>query len=158
MTVSIRAFQLEDSTAMRALIEAGLEQRFGFLLEDANPDLTDFQAYYLDQGASLIVVERDGGLIGCGALIREQGSDVVGRLVRVSVAASQQGRGLGRLISQRLIEIARERGFRQLEVETNSDWESALHLYKSLGFVAYKRVYVPEYDFTEVHMHMDLIS
>jgi ribosomal protein S18 acetylase RimI-like enzyme len=156
MTDQLRAFSLADSATVRTLIQEGLKQRFGFLLEDANPDIDDFQAHYLDKGATVLVLEQNGQIIGCGALIKENGSDTVARIVRVSVDASQQGRGYGHLISRRLIDTAIERGFTRIEVETNDDWDSALRLYKSLGFIEYKRVHVPEYDFTEVHMAMEL--
>ena len=149
-----RDLQPADIPAVRALILAGLEDRFGFLLDGVNPDLDDIYAHYIEQEASFIVLEQDNQIVGCGALIKENDSDTVCRIVRVSVNHELRGQGLGRLISTRLMDIARERGFERIEVETNSDWASALKLYKELGFIEYKRVYTPEYDFTEVYMAM----
>jgi GNAT superfamily N-acetyltransferase len=141
---------------MRALVLAGLGQRFGHVDASLNPDLDDIQGEYIDAGASVIIAEADGNMIGCGALIKENGSDAVARIVRVSVLSGWQGRGLGKAISERLIAIARERAFSRVLVETNSDWDSALRLYQGCGFVEYDRIYVPEFDFTEVHMALDL--
>jgi GNAT superfamily N-acetyltransferase len=155
-TIHLRPFQPADQAAVRALILAGLAARFGFLDESLNPDVDDIQRCYIEAGATVLVAEQGGVLIGCGALIPEEGSASVGRLVRVSVAAEQQGRGLGRRISQALIEAARARGFTRLLVETNHDWTSALRLYQSLGFVETHRVPVPDYGYTELHMAQDM--
>ncbi|MCA9889595.1 MAG: GNAT family N-acetyltransferase [Anaerolineae bacterium] len=153
-SVQLRDLQPADVPAVRDLILAGLEDRFGFLLDGVNPDLDDIYANYVEQDASFIVMACDGHIVGCGALIKENDSDIICRIVRVSVTHEMRGQGLGRMISEHLIDIARERGFERIEVETNSDWTSALTLYKSLGFIEYKRVYVPEYDFIEVYMAM----
>ena len=104
----------------------------------------------------LVVEDDDGTIIGCGALIHENGSDEVARIVRVSVAKSQQGRGLGQAISQRLIDAAREKGYQRVLVETNADWTSALRLYQTCGFEEYDRTVNAPYGFTEVHMRLDL--
>ncbi len=156
MNWQLRDYQPEDEEAVRMLVLSGLEQRFGVLIDGLNPDLDDLETHYIQQGASIIVVESDGQIIGCGMLIKEHGSDEVARIVRVSVAKDRQRQGIGKIISQRLLEIANERGFVQVLVETNSDWYSALNLYQSMGFIEVERIYVSEWNFTEVHMAMDL--
>ena len=157
MNWQLRDYQPEDEEAVRTLVLAGLEQRFGVLIDGLNPDLDDLETHYIEQGASIIVVEWYRKIIGCGMLIKEDGSDEVARIVRVSVAREMQGQGLGKVISQRLLEIAKQRGFEQVLVETNSDWYSALKLYMGLGFVETKRVDVPEWNFTEVHMALKVM-
>ena len=156
LSLNLRQFHPEDQESVRNLILEGLGQRFGFIEAKFNPDLDDLQANYIDQGATVLIVEENETIIGCGALIKENGSDEVARIVRVSVDIQHQGRSIGRMISQKLIDTAQKRNFRQILVETNSDWNSALRLYRSLGFVEYQRTYAAEFDFTEVHMAMDL--
>ncbi len=156
--VRLRSFQPADQAAVRALILAGLGSRFGTVDESLNPDVDDLQGYYVEAGETVLVAEYGGRLVGCGVLYRENGSDRVGRIARVSVTASLQGQGLGKQISQALIEAACVRHFRRLLVETNSDWTSALRLYQGLGFIETHRVEVPEYGYTEVHMALDLVN
>ncbi len=154
--IVFRSFTPADQAAVREVILRGLESRFGVLDETANPDVDDIWANYGVRGETFLVAELDGAIIGCGALIHENGSEVTARIVRVSVDAAYQGQGLGRRISTALIEAARERGFAEILVETNEDWESALRLYQGLGFVEYDRAVSTEFGFVEVHMRMRL--
>lgn len=156
MPYTIRDFRPDDQQAVFDLVIAGLSQRFDEARPEFNPDLYDIQADYIDQGATFLLVESGGALIGCGALIKENGSDIIARIVRVSVRAELQGRGLGRMISELLLDRARERGFSKVLVETNSDWTNALRLYKSCGFTETHRVKAADFDFIEVHMELDL--
>lgn len=157
MTVTMRDFQPDDQRTVFDLIIAGLGQHFDDIKPEYNPDLFDIQANYIDKGATFLVVEDDDGeIVGCGALIKEHGSDTIARIVRVSVRADQQGKGLGRAISQQLIARAKKRGFDKILVETNHDWTTALHLYQSCGFSETHRCKSPDFDFIEVHMEMTL--
>lgn len=151
-----RPFQTTDQDRVFALIMTGLGQRFDEVKPEHNPDLFDIQTHYIDRDATFIVVETDDQLIGCGALIKENSSKTVARIVRVSVHADYQGRGLGRTISEKLLATARERGFSKVLVETNQDWTSALRLYKALGFRETHRVKADAFDFIEVHMALAL--
>lgn len=156
MTHTLRPFHPTDQPAVFELILAGLGQRFDDLKPEYNPDLYDIQASYINQGATVLVVEHQGAIIGCGALVKENRSDTVARIVRVSVRTDHQGKGLGRRISEQLLAVARERKFTTVLVETNSGWTSALRLYRSLGFTETHRVQSEDFDFIEVHMELSL--
>lgn len=153
---TIRPFTPADQTAVFKLVNAGLGQRFEKTDPSYNPDLVDIYQSYIAQGDWFVVVDGPQGIIGCGALVHENGRSDVARIVRVSVRADQQGQGLGRLISQHLINLAREQQFQQILVETNSDWYDALHLYQSCGFTEYERTVSEAFGFTEVHMVLNL--
>lgn len=156
MAHQIRTFQPVDQQVVFDLILSGLGQRFDEIRPEYNPDIYDIQRHYLDEDASFIVVEDGGHIIGCGALVKEDGSDVIARIVRVSVRTDQQGKGLGRMMSMHLIDLARKRGFSKVLVETNSEWTSALRLYQSCGFTETHRVKSEDFDFVEVHMELAL--
>jgi ribosomal protein S18 acetylase RimI-like enzyme len=153
--VIIRLFRPPDQEPVRALILAGLEARFGILDLACNPDLDQIAQTYRE---TVLVAERAGGVIGCGMLYREDGSDLVGRIARVSMAGSVQGLGLGRRICEALIEHARQRDFHKLLVETNETWSSALGLYHGLGFTEMHRVAAPDHECRDVHMALDMIA
>lgn len=152
----IRSALPADYPAVRALILAGLGERFAVFEPSFNPDLDDLHAHYVARGALVIVAEGAGAVVGCGALIDEPGAPGVGRIVRMSVRADLRGRGLGRALGQHLIAAAGARGYRRLLVETNDDWYDALHLYQRLGFREYARAQAEGHDFIEVHMSLDL--
>lgn len=153
---SIRSFTPNDQPAVRALILDGLASRFGFADPSLTPDLDDIGSYYVGRGDTVLVAVAEETIVGCGMLIREEGSETVGRIVRMSVGADQQGQGLGRQIGQALLAAARQRGFTQVLLETNDDWHSALRLYAALGFTEIEQLPNPEFGFVEVHMALKL--
>jgi GNAT superfamily N-acetyltransferase len=146
--LTIRPFTPADQAATRHLVLSGLGDHFGTIDETMNPDLDDIEEHYLRHGHHFIVAERNGNLIGAGALIEERPS--IGRLVRMSVDRSQRGQGIGRKLVHHLLDEARLRGYRQVLIETNDDWSDAIGLYRSCGFTEF------DHGHGEVHMSIDL--
>jgi GNAT superfamily N-acetyltransferase len=144
--IVIRPFTVADQATTRALVLSGLADHFGTLDERMNPDLNDIAANYLGPGSTFVVAERDGEIVGCGALITE--APGTGRLVRMSVMRDHRGRGLGRALVNHLIAVARDRGDRRVVVETNDDWSDAIGLYLACGF--------RHYDHRDGDVHLDL--
>jgi ribosomal protein S18 acetylase RimI-like enzyme len=130
--VTIRRFRPADQAAVRRLVLAGLGDHFGTIDETLNPDLDDIQRAYVDRGSLVALAELDDALVGAGTLIEE--SPGVGRLVRMSVAKHNRGRGIGKQLVRHLLDAARERGYHRIVVETTEDWEDAIALYRACGF------------------------
>jgi ribosomal protein S18 acetylase RimI-like enzyme len=128
--VFIRPFRPQDQAAAKGLILAGLEAHWGCLDPTKNPDLDDITSTYA--GATFLLAWQGENVVGTGALVREE--EGVGRIVRMSVAASLRRRGIGRLLLERLCEHARAAGYRQLVLETTSTWENAIAFYERHGF------------------------
>ncbi|HEU5023069.1 MAG TPA: GNAT family N-acetyltransferase [Bryobacteraceae bacterium] len=80
----------------------------------------------------LLIAEESGQLAGCAAL-REIGGGAA-EMKRLYVRPAFQGRGLGRLLTERIIREARDSGHRLLRLDTLPVMGSALALYRSLGF------------------------
>ncbi len=133
----IRPFSAADQPAARRLILLGLGEHFGFIDASLNPDIDDIAAYYLASGQTFLIAEREKTVVGTGALIREDAR--TGRIVRMSVARDARRQGIARAIMARLQEIARERGFARLVLETNLDWDDAIGFYLRCGFREYQR-------------------
>jgi GNAT superfamily N-acetyltransferase len=130
------------------LILLGLGEHFGFIDETCNPDIDDIPAYYLASGQTFLVAEIDGMLVGTGALIREDTQ--IGRIVRMSVARDLRRQGIAQALMTHLIDVARERGFARLVLETNIGWDDAIGFYQRCGFREYAR------GDGETHMALDL--
>ncbi len=130
---TIRPFVASDQTAARTLILAGLGEHWGSIDETLNPDLDDIAVNYPSQRADFFVVEAvDGTLLGTAGLLRED--DQTGRIVRMSVAKTARGRGIGKRLVAYLEEAARARGYHRLVCETTHDWTDAIALYTATGF------------------------
>lgn len=129
----IRTFEPADQPAARALILSGLGEHWGFIDETLNPDVDDIATHFPPSTADFYVVEDvSGAIIGTAALIRENVN--TGRVVRMSVASSARGRGIGKRLVTQLEAAARARGYQRLVCETTHDWTDAIALYTASGF------------------------
>jgi len=90
--------------------------RFG----DADPSVDEF------------VVEAGGRVVGSIAL-RDRG-DGTGHVSKFFVDAAVRGRGIGRTLLEQAVAEARTRGLRELDLDTRSQFEAAIHLYESTGW------------------------
>jgi len=86
----------------------------------------------LREGVAFFVVRDDGVPAGCGG-VQLYGTDY-GELKRMYVRPQLRGRGLGKLVLDRLTEYARERGVGLLRLETGIYQKEAIGLYEASGF------------------------
>jgi ribosomal protein S18 acetylase RimI-like enzyme len=131
--VITRDFSLDDQALVRSLILDGLRERWGELYDPTrNPDLDDIARSYLQRGSDVVVAEADGELVAVGMLIPRSARQ--GQIVRMSVAARVRRRGVGRMVVEDLLDRARRRGMSEVVVLTDTDWTSAVALYRACGF------------------------
>jgi GNAT superfamily N-acetyltransferase len=130
-TLTIRILDPDDQPAARALVLAGLAERWGWLDESLNPDLDDIAASYSD--GVFLTAWLNGDLVGTGALTPEE-EDGVWRIERMSVAALHRRRGIGSRLLHRLLAEAATRGARRVVLETTSTWTDAVTFYQRHGF------------------------
>jgi putative acetyltransferase len=79
---------------------------------------------------------RDGDLLlGCGAL--KELDSTHGEIKSMRTPDSLRRRGAGQAVLAHMINVARERGYKRLSLETGSmaSFAPAQHLYESFGFV-----------------------
>lgn len=120
----IRPAVAADSAAAAAVVRA-VYVEYGFTWDEAgyHADLLDLAASY----AAFFVAERDGEIVGTAGLT-ERGS-----LERLYVLASARGDGTGSALLTAVIDEARERGHRQLEIWSDKRFEDAHRLYRRHG-------------------------
>ena len=134
---------------MQRLVLDGLRERWGEDFDPQfNPDLDDIWANYVVPGNDVLVIVDGEVIVATGTLLSE--STERGRIVRMSVDASNRRRGLGRQMVAELIERARQRNKHELIVLTDTPWASAVALYRSCGFIEIG------HDATDTHFSMSL--
>ncbi|MFZ0543802.1 MAG: GNAT family N-acetyltransferase [Candidatus Promineifilaceae bacterium] len=148
MSIIIREFQPSDQYEVKTLILNGLEEHFGFINPNLNSDLNDIMSRYLQTGHSFVVGEEDGEIVGTAGLVRV--SAEVCRIVRIAVRADKRRAGIGRMLIEYLLQLASEKQFIKVLVETNLDWYDAIRLYERCGFQEYGR------DEESVHLSLTL--
>jgi putative acetyltransferase len=155
MSVSIRPAVPHDVENVIGVIRAVYDE-YGFTWDAAgyHADLYDLQRHYLDQGHAFWVAEEEGGaLIGTAALrlfaplpgewgasrevdgeLRLCGCDC--SLQRLYVHPSARRQGAGRKLMESVLQNARQRGRRGLEIWSDKRFGEAHQLYHKLGAVS----------------------
>ncbi len=80
-----------------------------------------------------LVVEQQGQICGGGGIYPH--SSELCELKNMYFLNEIRGGGHGRRLMNMLLRFAQERAFKEIFLETNSDWKAALHLYQQFGFV-----------------------
>ena len=83
-------------------------------------------------GGDMLVGRTGEAVIAMGGLAPD-GSDSL-ELCKLHVDAAWQGHGLGRLLTERLIELAAARGFADVKLHVTMTQKPAITLYRSMGF------------------------
>jgi putative acetyltransferase len=79
-------------------------------------------------------IRSHGALAGCGAL--REIDDGHGELKSMRTSLDHLGRGVGRRLLVHIVDVARDRGYGRVSLETGSTpaFDAARHLYTSFGF------------------------
>ena len=129
-SIIILPFQQEDQEKVKELILNGLAEHWGELDLTKNPDLNNIAATYSQD--IFLVAWLEDKIVGTGALVHW--SDEIAEIVRMSVVKEMRKKGIGRLILQKLIEIAEEKGYRKIILETTNTWHEIIEFYLKCGF------------------------
>src|SRR5262249_44778551 len=87
---------------------------------------------YAPPSGRLLLLKHRDAFAGCAAL-REIGKGIC-EMKRLYVRPAFRRLGAGRMLAQRIIEAAREIGYKRMRLDTLSSMKPAIALYESLGF------------------------
>jgi DNA-binding MarR family transcriptional regulator/GNAT superfamily N-acetyltransferase len=131
--VETRIVDPEDPDARRCLraYVAELNRRSDIPFDPHNGSTAEPHEVRAPAGAFLVAY-LSGEAIGCGAVKHRPGgpSDIK----RMWVAESARGLGIGRRLLRELEQLARERGARMAQLETNAELVEAITMYRSAGY------------------------
>lgn len=102
--------------------------------------MIDSASLVSDPDAICLVIEENDELVGFGSLIvhKVPTKGEVARFEDIIISENQQGKGLGKMLSLELIEIARKRNVAKINLTSNPSRIAAHKLYEALGFVKYE--------------------
>ncbi|MCG8463698.1 MAG: helix-turn-helix domain-containing GNAT family N-acetyltransferase [Xanthomonadales bacterium] len=117
--------------------------------------LDDPDGYILNQSGSILIALDKEEAVGCCALIKLDTDNY--ELAKMAVSPKAQGKGIGLLLGEAIINRAKSMGVKRLYLESNSVLIPAINLYKKLGFKAIEGVASP-YERCNVQMELHLAA
>ena len=127
----------ELASAVEVLREYAASLDVDLCFQNFEAELAGLPGEYAAPEGGLWLVYVDGRLAGCGALRRLADVDYANacEMKRLFVRPGFRRFGLGRRLTQALLDEARRSGYSYLLLDTLDDMEAARELYASLGFV-----------------------
>lgn len=84
-------------------------------------------------GQIFLAIDEENEVVGCCALVSHPEKQCH-ELAKMAVTPKAQGRGIGRMLGESLVDYARKHGVRRIYLEGNTRLEASIALYRKLGF------------------------
>jgi len=137
-----------DSPDVQALCLAQQTEMHGIYGEADIGPTREAPMFVAPHGVFLVLRDDAGRAVGCGGIARFDESR--GEVKRMYVVPEARGRGLGRMLLERLEAQARSLGYTSVVLETGDRQPEALGLYEASG---YERIpCYPPYDTRELSL------
>jgi GNAT superfamily N-acetyltransferase len=145
-TILLRRGVLGDLDAVMAIVKKAvplMRAEGNFQWGDDYPAKENFAKDVENMVLWVAVDSIDENILGCGAITEDQGDDYVQlwditqvAVVphRICVDPDARGRGVARAFMRKAEEIARERGYKSVRVDTNSQNAPMHHIFNSEGY------------------------
>lgn len=131
-TVTDVAWHEPDAIALRAVMDAELKERYpDFGVDRADAILRSLLVDPADVLVTVLVRDDAGEAVGHAALRTHNGDHEVKRVI---VRGDQRGRGVARLLMERLERAARDDGATRVVLHTGHNQPEAVALYRRLGY------------------------
>ncbi|CAM4295942.1 transcriptional regulator, MarR family with acetyltransferase activity [Pedobacter westerhofensis] len=131
--VKIADYTPEYQWAFRALNEEWISTYFKMEAADYKA-LDDPEGYILSKGGCILVALIDNEPVGVCALVKMDDPDYDYELAKMAVSPRAQGKNVGWLLAQAIIQKAKTLGAAKIYLESNTLLKPAINLYHKLGF------------------------
>jgi DNA-binding MarR family transcriptional regulator/GNAT superfamily N-acetyltransferase len=131
--VQIVKYEDQYQAAFRSLNEEWITTYFQ--MEEADYKALDHpKEYILDTGGKIFVALYNNEPVGVCALIKMNDPDYDFELAKMAVSPKIQGKSIGWLLGQAVVNAAKELGASKIYLESNTALKPAINLYQKLGF------------------------
>lgn len=131
--IKIVHYEAKFKNAFRDLNKAWIEQYFK--MEATDYKYLDFpEENIINKGGYILIALHKEIVAGVCALVKMEHSKYDYELSKMAVSPDFQGKGIGYLLGQAIIEKAQSLSAQNLYLESNTILAPAINLYKKLGF------------------------
>jgi GNAT superfamily N-acetyltransferase len=150
--VKIIAYDPQYKEAFKALNEEWIKTFF--VMESGDYKLLDHpEEEILNKGGHIAFALLNGEVVGTCALVKTENNPLTFELSKMAVSPKAQGKKLGYLLGNALVEKAKELNADKVFLVTNSILAPAIKLYEKLGFI-HTPIGHAEYDRADVRMEL----
>lgn len=150
--VNIIAYEPQYKEAFKALNEEWIKKIF--VMEAGDYKLLDHpEEEILNKGGHIAFALLDGEVVGTCALVKTEDHPLTFELSKMAVSPKAQGKKLGYLLGNALVEKAKELKAEKVFLVTNSILVPAINLYEKLGFI-HTPIGHADYDRADVRMEL----
>lgn len=115
------------------------------------------ETYIIDKGGHILVALYEDEVVGVCALIKmEDDPEMDYELAKMAISPKTQGKGIGWILAQAVIEKAKNLGAKALFLESNTILTPAISLYYKMGFKRITSRPSP-YERSNIQMKLDLL-
>ena len=114
--------------------------------------INDPRGTIIDRGGVIYLAKSPAGIVGSAALMKT-GDDEF-ELAKMAVAPEWQGHGISKLLIQKCLDTAKQAGAERVTLFSNSQLQTAIHLYEKYGF---RHVDVTDAPYETADIKMELI-
>jgi len=139
MNIKLREITPEDNPELASIIRRNLEEYDlavpGTVYYD--PELDRLSEFYLadpENRRYWIMEDEEGSVVGGVGLARFEHMDDCAEMQKIYLTEKVKGRGLGKLLVQKIEKTAEEMGFKRLYLETHTNLWIAVKMYEECGY------------------------
>lgn len=104
-----------------------------FRIEEGDvASLSDPQKHIIDKGGHIYYAKLDGEIVGTASLLKK--SKTVYELGKLAVSDKAQGHGIGTILIEYCLNMAKQKQITTLILYSNTILQSAIHLFRKYGF------------------------
>eukprot|EP01091_Cochliopodium_minus_P003333 TRINITY_DN13199_c0_g1_i1.p1 TRINITY_DN13199_c0_g1~~TRINITY_DN13199_c0_g1_i1.p1 ORF type:complete len:160 (-),score=38.83 TRINITY_DN13199_c0_g1_i1:18-497(-) len=106
-----------------------------FKMEESDYKMLDNpEDYIIKRGGFIVLAILNNEVVGTCALVKTSDEPLIFELAKMAVTPKAQGKKIGFLMGQELINVAKKEKAKEIFLETNSKLIPAIKLYEKLGF------------------------
>ena len=133
LRINFAESQSDYVTARLLFLEYAETLEFSLCFQGFDEELKNLPGKFALPNGSILLAWDDLDCVGCVGL--RPFSDTASEMKRLYIKPAYRGRGLGRLLAEKILKFATRSDYTKVLLDTLSRMESAQRLYRSLGFV-----------------------